>query len=52
MNLELTASNGKNYKFEEFGKNGDFIVVKYTNELGDKLIYTIRVTAKNRLVMN
>ncbi len=58
MKLELSASNGKSYiedkrvGFEGFGKNGDQVEVIFTNSFGEKLVYTIKVSRKCRLVMN
>ena len=52
MKIKITASNGKTYDFMNFGKNGDFLTVEYENKDGDKLTYMIRITPKNRIVMN
>ena len=52
MKLELTASNGKAYTFEGFGKNGDEVKIKLVNEYNQKKAYVLRITASGRLVMN
>ncbi len=51
MKLELTASNGKKYTFENFGKNGDFITVVLVNEFGKEKTYFIRITPKGGIFL-
>ena len=52
MEIEMTASNGKTYTFKDFGKNGQYIQIRYVNPEGEELVYMIRITPKMRLVMN
>lgn len=50
--LELTTSTGKTFKIEDIKDTGDYIKITYVNKEKEKLIYFIRITSKDRLVMN
>lgn len=52
MKLELKTNTGKKATFVDFGKNGDEIRLELVNEYNQKKIYTLRVTASGRMVMN
>jgi len=48
----LTASDGREYRIENFKKIGDYLKIKYVTNTGEELIYWVRITNKDRLVMN
>lgn len=49
----IKLSNKKEaVEIKDFGSNGDEIKVEFINSLGEKMVYTLRVSRKCRLVMN
>ena len=52
MKLELTANNGSKYTFKDFGKEGDYIMVKYTTKEGKIITYMIRPTNNDKILMS
>ena len=43
---------GKEYRLEGKWENGDEIKVEFVNSYNEKCIYTIKVSRKERLLMN